>query len=162
MRKIIFILLVGIVLASCGASKKVRQQVHAVEAERVEMVIRDTSAVHVNTDINVVVAIDVEEEEITITAADTTKAMIVDGKPYNNVVIKKKTKKDKSTSKDTTTIRRDSTGSIGGRTLKVNLKETSIDITDKETEEPFQFYLYAGGFIFLLLILYFIYRRITK
>lgn len=162
MRKLTFILLVAIALTSCGAKKKIHQEIQVTETEVVEMVVRDTSSVHERTDTNVVVTMDVEEEEITIVAADTTKPMIVDGKPYNNVVIKKKLKKDKSVSKDATIIQKDSTGSVGGRSVKINLKDTLIDITDKETKEPFGFYIYVGGFLLLLLILYLIYRRFTK
>lgn len=158
MRKLLFILLVGIVV-SCGAKKVHKEKIETVEAEMVLMTVSDSIGIKTDVLHNVVITTDTEEEEITITPIDTTKEIHVDGKTYKNVVINKKTKKDKSKSQDTTSIKKDSISETKGRTLTFDIKEAKLDITSKEKEEPWIFYLSAFGFLLLLLLLYYLYRK---
>ena len=132
------------------------------EMVRVESVLNDSVAVRTDTHNNIVIETNVVEDEVVITPLDTAKEMKVDGKSYKNVVITKKTKKDTSTSTNKSTTHKDSTSQAKGRTISLNLKDTSIDISSKEREEPQMFYMYSFGFILLLLLLYFIYRKLTS
>lgn len=161
MKKILLILLV-ILLASCGASKKIKDRSEAIDITSKSVEFKDTAIVSESSNEYIVEKKDVVEETVTITPLDTSKTITVDGKEYKNVIIHKQRKIDNSiinSSKEKDSI---VTSSSTGRSISLDVKNAKIDVTSKEKEEPWIFYLSSFGFILLLLGLGYVYKKYIK
>lgn len=91
-KKIIYTiyLLIVICLASCGTRKTNHQKEVTKEVSSVDVAVVDKSKVETTTDQNIKIIDSSKSDEITITPFDNTKEMVVEGKKYNNVILKRK------------------------------------------------------------------------
>ena len=90
--KILYIL-VAIIFCSCGARKVEKSKT----TDKEQTTIVDSSKTTTQIDTNVKIVDVSESDEVTITPVDTSKVMIVDGKTYKNVVLKRKKVKNNIT-----------------------------------------------------------------
>lgn len=156
------LILITLFLVSCGA-RKVQKNTSIEENVKLTSVnVADTSSTKISKQDNTIINLDVITEETTISPADTSKQMIVDGKEYKNVIIKKNKKTDKSITnlnKKESTV---SSSASKGRSIHLDVKNAKVDIVSKEREEPVQFYVYAFVFILLLVIISWLYKKYIK
>jgi hypothetical protein len=155
MKKII-ILLLAVILTSCGARKvdvsKVEIKKDSIVETKVEVAtteIKETvDSTNITTEINT--------DEVCIEPLDSTKEMVVDGKIYKNVVLKiKKNKVNTSYTNNKRESNIKHTDSVG--TSKTSVKENIIVKTkniDKKANYWSLFWL-----LLLILIMYLLWRN---
>lgn len=97
-------------------------------------------------------------DDIEIIPIDTTKSILVDGKEYRNVKIKKKRKttKAKDTTKTSSVKKEESKGNVKSNEEKV-VKRKEVD-----KKEALSFIIYSLLAIFIFLFLILTYRRVNK
>lgn len=155
MKKII-ILLLAVILTSCGARKV---DVSKVEIKKDSIV--ETKAEVVTTEIKEVVdstniTTEINTDEVCIEPLDSTKEMVVDGKIYKNVVLKiKKNKVNTSYTNNKRESNIKHTDSVG--TSKTSVKENIVAKTkniDRKAD-----YLSLLWLLLLILIMYLLWRN---
>lgn len=137
MKNIITIILL-ILITSCGA-RKVNIEKLSIKKDSIA-----TTDIVVTTDIEkklvdtTNIKMQVETDEITLTPIDSSKEIVVDGKKYKNVIIRRKKVKDNSlyvnSKRESETKRKDSTASIvvtkkdatDGRSKFIDKKESVV------------------------------------
>jgi hypothetical protein len=155
MKKII-ILLLAVILTSCGARKV---DVSKIEIKKDSIV--ETKAEVVTTEIKEVVdstniTTEINTDEICIEPLDSTKEMVVDGKIYKNVVLKiKKNKVNTSYTNNKRESNIKHTDSVG--TSKTSVKENIVAKTkniDRKAD-----YWSLLWLLLLILIMYLLWRN---
>jgi len=153
MKKILILLF--LILASCGAARK-------VDVDKVSSVIKaDSSAITKKetliTQDNYISTI-IDTDELEIVPIDTTKSMQVDGKTYKNVKLRHK--KTKKVLVDTTKIK------VAEKALiKVNVKkDIEVKSNKKEIDKKSNYSIYVLWFSILLIIAsaFYAYKKINK
>jgi len=153
MKKILILLF--LILASCGAARK-------VDVDKVSSVIKaDSSAITKKetliTQDNYISTI-IDTYELEIVPIDTTKSMQVDGKTYKNVKLRHK--KTKKVLVDTTKIK------VAEKALiKVNVKkDIEVKSNKKEIDKKSNYSIYVLWFSILLIIAsaFYAYKKINK
>jgi hypothetical protein len=155
MKKII-ILLLAILLTSCGARKVDLSKIEIKKDSVVETkVIVTTIENKIKTDsTNIVTTID--DSEITITPIDTCKEIIVEGKVYKNVVLKiKKNKANTLYTNNKTESNNKRVDSVA--TIKVN-KTEKVSGKNKTIDKKAD-YSWILWLLLLILILYQLWRN---
>jgi hypothetical protein len=155
MKKII-ILLLAVILTSCGARKV---DVSKVEIKKDSIV--ETKAEVATTEIKEVIdstniTTEINTDEVCINPLDSTKEMVVDGKIYKNVVLKiKKNKVNTSYTNNKRESNIKHTDSVG--TSKTSVKENIVAKTkniDRKAD-----YLSLLWLLLLILIMYLLWRN---
>jgi hypothetical protein len=155
MKKII-ILLLAVILTSCGARKV---DVSKVEIKKDSIV--ETKAEVVTTEIKEVVdstniTTEINTDEVCIEPLDSTKEMVVDGKIYKNVVLKiKKNKVNTSYTNNKRESNIKHTDSVG--TSKTSVKENIVAKTKNIDRKADYFSLL--WLLLLILIMYLLWRN---
>lgn len=138
MKNILIIIILSILISSCGARKvnidklSIKKDSTSITNIAVVTDIEKTSTDSTN------IKTQVETDEITLTPIDTCKEMVVDGKKYKNVIIRRKKSKDNSlytnSKKESETQRKDSVVSINvvkkettdGKSKNIDKKESIV------------------------------------
>jgi len=138
MKNILIIIILSILISSCGARKvninklSIKKDSTSITNIAVVTDIEKTSTDSTN------IKTQVETDEITLTPIDTCKEMVVDGKKYKNVVIRHKKYKDNSlytnSKRESETQRKDSVVSVNvvkkettdGRSKNIDKKENIV------------------------------------
>jgi hypothetical protein len=155
MKKII-ILLLAVILTSCGARKV---DVSKVEIKKDSIV--ETKAEVVTTEIKEVVdstniTTEINTDEVCIEPLDSTKEMVVDGKIYKNVVLKiKKNKVNTSYTNNKRESNIKHTDSVG--TSKTSVKENIVAKT-KNIDRKANYWSLLW-LLLLILIMYLLWRN---
>lgn len=155
MKKII-ILLLAVILASCGARKvdvsKVEIKKDSLVETKVEVATTEIKEVVDSTNITT----EINTDEVCIEPLDSTKEMVVDGKIYKNVVLKiKKNKVNTSYTNNKRESNIKHTDSVG--TSKTSVKENSVAKTkniDRKAD-----YWSLLWLLLLILIMYLLWRN---
>ena len=155
MKKII-ILLLAVILTSCGARKvdvsKVEIKKDSIVETKVEVATTEIKEVVDSTNITT----EINTDEVCIEPLDSTKEMVVDGKIYKNVVLKiKKNKVNTSYTNNKRESNIKHTDSVG--TSKTSVKENIVAKTkniDKKANYWSLFWL-----LLLILIMYLLWRN---
>lgn len=145
------LILLSTLFFACGA-RKVNKQEKVEEKTTVEVVVQKDSVVETtNTDIKY----DVETNEIEVTPIDSTKEFTVEGKKYFNARIKIKKKKDNTIYSEDNKVSK--TSLKQSKTLVKELKKDKTKVVDKKASYAWIYWL-----LFLLLILYIVWKNKTK
>ena len=155
MKKII-ILLLAVILTSCGARKvdvsKVEIKKDSIVETKAEVVTTEIKEKTDSTNINITT----DSSEIVITPIDSSKTIIVDGKSYKNVVLKiKKNKVNTSYTNNKRESNIKHTDSVG--TSKTSVKENIVAKTkniDRKAD-----YWSLLWLLLLILIMYLLWRN---
>jgi hypothetical protein len=155
MKKYIF--LFTLILISCGAKKShvettVIKKDSVVES-KIEVVVDQTKYVKDSTNIKV----DVEDSEISITPIDSSKEIIVDGKTYKNVIIKRSKKKITS-SYNNNKAELNNKHVDSSSTNKASKKE-STEIKVKDVKRSQDYLSYFWLILLLIILLYSLWRN---
>lgn len=92
--KKIFLVLISMILLSCGARKTQTSISETKKDSTSTLVVTQDTKLTKNTEDTTTVKYNVSEEEICITPVDTSKAIIVNGKSYKNANLTIRKKKD--------------------------------------------------------------------
>jgi hypothetical protein len=138
-------------IVSCGA-RKVNKVEKVEEKTKTEVIEQKDSVVEVvKTDIKY----NVETDEIEITAIDSTKEFVVEGKKYFNARIKIKKKKDNTIYLKDNKVSK--TSLKQSKTVVKELKKDNVKIVDKKAS-----YAWILWLLILLLILYMLWKNKSK
>lgn len=145
------LILLSTMFFACGA-RKVNKQEKVEEKTAIEVVEQKDSIVEVvKTDIKY----DVETHDIEITAIDSTKEFLVEGKKYFNARVKIKKKKDNTIYSEDNKVSK--TSLKQSRAVVKELKKDKVKIVDKKAS-----YAWISWLLILLLILYTIWKNKSK
>lgn len=145
------LILLSTLFFACGA-RKVNKQEKVEEKTTVEVVVQKDSVVETtNTDIKY----DVETNEIEVTAIDSTKEFVVEGKKYFNARIKIKKKKDNTIYSEDNKVSK--TSLKQSKAIVKELKKDKTKTVDKKAS-----YAWISWLLILLLILYTLWKNKTK
>lgn len=134
MKKIILLLL--IVLASCGSRKVNKSNIEQTVKQTVEQTLVDTSKVDITTDVNIKVVDSSEESEICVVPLDTTKPFIYDNKVFKNAILKIKKHKNNistQTSEKVSEKRRNAVTMTNKENTQAKIEVVKKDIDKKES-----------------------------
>ena len=134
MKKIILLLL--IVLTSCGSRKVNKSNVEQTVKQTVEQTLVDTSKVDITTDVNIKVVDSSEESEICVVPLDTTKPFIYDNKVFKNAILKIKKHKNNistQTSEKVSEKRRNAVTMTNKENTQAKIEVVKKDIDKKES-----------------------------
>ena len=154
MKNIIFIL--ALLLTSCGSRKvainntEIKKDSTAITEVKVEEEIK----VEIEEKTNVFVFD--EAEEIEISPIDTSKVMYVDGKIYENVVIR--AKKNKSGILHTNNIKASQTQRIDSLSKSIVVEKERTSIKTKDIDKKAAIDLHIMWWIIFIVIIFFIFR----
>jgi hypothetical protein len=154
MKNIIFIL--ALLLTSCGSRKvainntEIKKDSTAITEVKVEEEIK----VEIKEKTNVFVFD--EAEEIEISPIDTSKVMYVDGKIYENVVIR--AKKNKSGILHTNSIKASQTQRIDSLSKSIVVEKERTNIKTKDIDKKAAIDLHIMWWIIFIVIIFFIFR----
>lgn len=154
MKNIIFIL--ALLLTSCGSRKvainntEIKKDSTAITEVKVEEEIK----VEIEEKTNVFVFD--EAEEIEISPIDTSKVMYVDGKIYENVVIR--AKKNKSGILHTNSIKASQTQRIDSLSKSIVVEKERTNIKTKDIDKKAAIDLHIMWWIIFIVIIFFIFR----
>jgi hypothetical protein len=154
MKNIIFIL--ALLLTSCGSRKvainntEIKKDSTAITEVKVEEEIK----VEIEEKTNVFVFD--EAEEIEISPIDTSKVMYVDGKIYENVVIR--AKKNKSGILHTNNIKASQTQRIDSLSKSIVVEKERTNIKTKDIDKKAAIDLHIIWWIIFIVIIFFIFR----
>jgi hypothetical protein len=154
MKNIIFIL--ALLLTSCGSRKvainntEIKKDSTAITEVKVEEEIK----VEIEEKTNVFVFD--EAEEIEISPIDTSKVMYVDGKIYENVVIR--AKKNKSGILHTNSIKASQTQRIDSLSKSIVVEKERTNIKTKDIDKKAAIDLHIIWWIIFIVIIFFIFR----
>jgi hypothetical protein len=154
MKNIIFIL--ALLLTSCGSRKvainntEIKKDSTAITEVKVEEEIK----VEIEEKNNVFVFD--EAEEIEISPIDTSKVMYVDGKIYENVVIR--AKKNKSGILHTNNIKASQTQRIDSLSKSIVVEKERTNIKTKDIDKKAAIDLHIIWWIIFIVIIFFIFR----
>lgn len=145
------LILLSTMFFACGA-RKVNKQEKVEEKTTIEVVTQKDSVVEViKTDIKY----DVETHDIEITAIDSTKEFVIEGKKYFNTRIKIKKKKDNTIYSEDNKVSK--TSLKQSRVVVKELKKDNVKTVDKKAS-----YAWISWLLILLLILYTIWKNKSK
>lgn len=151
-------ILVSLVLLSCGARKTNIEKISAKKDSIAETKVlvatvtskEKTDSTNINTSI--------DYNEITITPVDSSKAIIVDGKSYKNVVLKIKKSKTNSlyinNKKESDTKRMDSVATT--KIVKKEVVDGKTKLVDKKESIVGNIALYSSLLLFWIIVVLFI------
>ena len=154
MKNLIFIL--ALLLTSCGSRKvainntEIKKDSTAITEVKVEEEIK----VEIEEKNNVFVFD--EAEEIEISPIDTSKVMYVDGKIYENVVIR--AKKNKSGILHTNNIKASQTQRIDSLSKSIVVEKERTSIKTKDIDKKAAIDLHIMWWIIFIVIIFFIFR----
>lgn len=154
MKNLIFIL--ALLLTSCGSRKvainntEIKKDSTAITEVKVEEEIK----VEIEEKTNVFVFD--EAEEIEISPIDTSKVMYVDGKIYENVVIR--AKKNKSGILHTNNIKASQTQRIDSLSKSIVVEKERTNIKTKDIDKKAAIDLHIMWWIIFIVIIFFIFR----
>lgn len=154
MKNLIFIL--ALLLTSCGSRKvainntEIKKDSTAITEVKVEEEIK----VEIEEKNNVFVFD--EAEEIEISPIDTSKVMYVDGKIYENVVIR--AKKNKSGILHTNNIKASQTQRIDSLSKSIVVEKERASIKTKDIDKKAAIDLHIMWWIIFIVIIFFIFR----
>lgn len=134
MKNIILLLL--IVLTSCGSRKVNKSNVEQTVKQTVEQTLVDTSKVDITTDVNIKVVDSSEESEISVQPLDTTKPFIYDNKVFKNAILKIKKHKNNistQTSEKVSEKRRNAVTMTSKEKTQAKIEVVKKDIDKKES-----------------------------
>lgn len=138
MKNILIIIVLSILISSCGARKvNIDKLFIKKDSTSITNIAVVTDIEKISTD-STNIKTQIETDEITLTPIDTCKEMVVDGKKYKNVVIRRKKSKYNSlytnSKKESETQRKDSVVSVNvakkettdGRSKNIDKKESIV------------------------------------
>lgn len=134
MKNIILLLL--IVLTSCGSRKVNKSNIEQTVKQTVEQTLVDTSKVDITTDVNIKVVDSSEESEICVVPLDTTKPFIYDNKVFKNAILKIKKHKNNistQTSEKVSEKRRNAVTMTNKEKTQAKIEVVKKDIDKKES-----------------------------
>jgi len=142
------LILLSTMFFACGA-RKVNKQEKVEEKLTTEVIMQKDSVVEV---VKTEIKYDVETHEIEVTAIDSTKEFVVEGKKYFNARIKIKKKKDNTIYSEDNKVSK--TSLKQSKTVIKELKKDKVKTVDKKAS-----YAWISWLLILLLILYTIWRN---
>jgi len=145
------LILLSTLFFACGA-RKVNKQEKVEEKLTTEVIMQKDSVVEV---VKTEIKYDVETHEIEVTAVDSTKEFVVEGKKYFNARIKIKKKKDNTIYSEDNKVSK--TSLKQSKTVIKELKKDNVKTVDKKAS-----YAWISWLLILLLILYTLWKNKSK